>query len=345
MMWLTWRQFRTQAIAAATGLVLMAIVLAVSGVRLSDQFNASGIIGCQAHGSCEQLASNFLSTLKGSGYQVVFLIAVGLIYAVPGLIGLFWGAPLITREIEAGTFRLAWTQSVTRTRWLTIKVGVIGLAAMATAGLLSLMAGWWANPVYAASAKAGPRSTVVNRLEPALFGVSGIAPIGYAAFGFALGLTFGVLIRRTLPAMAATLAVFAGIQVAWPQLIRPHLLTPLRSIVPLDIANITGLMMNPGGDHMVVTASVNKPGAWILTNQSIDAAGHPFTGPATQACLNGGIQACNASVGRLHLRQLVTFQPASRFWTFQWYETAIFLALALALTWYCFWRVSRRRLT
>ncbi len=345
MMWLTWRQFRTQAMVAAAALVVAAIVLVVTGLRLSDQFNASGVIGCQAHGSCEQLASNFLSTLRGSSYQVVFLIAVGLIYAVPGLIGLFWGAPLITREIEAGTFRLAWTQSVTRTRWLAMKVSVIGLAAMATAGLLSLMAGWWANPVYAASAKAGGRSTTVNRLEPLLFGVSGIAPIGYAAFGFALGLTFGVLIRHTLPAMAATLAVFAGIQVAWPQLIRSHLLTPLRSTTPLDIANINGLMMNPSGSQMVVTASVNKPGAWILTNQSIDAGGHPFTGPAPQACLNGGIQACNASVGRLHLRQLVTFQPASRFWTFQWYETAIFAALALVLVWFCYWRVSRRRLT
>jgi hypothetical protein len=343
MMWLTWRQFRAQAIATAAGLVLVAIVLVVTGVRLSDQFNASGVVGCQAHGNCEQLASNFLSTLRGSGYQVVFLIIVGLIYAAPGLIGLFWGAPLITREIETGTLRLAWTQSVTRTRWLAIKVGLIGLVAIATAGLLSLLAGWWANPVYAASAKAGARSTPINRLEPTLFGVSGIAPIGYAAFGFALGLTLGVLIRRTLPAMAATLAVFAGIQVAWPQLIRPHLLTPLRSIASFDPSNITGLMINPSSDEMFVTASVQKPGAWILSNQTIDAAGHPFTGPATRACLNGGIQACNASVGRLHLRQLVTFQPASRYWAFQWYETAIFVALALLLAWFCYVRVSRRR--
>ena len=345
MMWLTWRQFRTQAIVAAGGLALMAIILTVSGVHLANQFNASGIIGCQAHGHCEQVASNFLRTLRGSGYQAVFLIAAGLTYAVPGLIGVFWGAPLITREIEAGTIRLAWTQSVARTHWLAVKVGLIGIAAMATAGLLSLMAGWFANPVYAATAKAGAGPSGLNRFEPALFGVSGIVPIGYAAFGFALGLTFGVLIRRTLPAMAATLGVFAGIQVAWLQLIRPHLLTPLRSIVPLDIANINSLMMNPGGQEMVVTASVHKPGAWILTNQSIDAAGRPFTGPAPNACLNGGIQACNASVGRLHLRQLITFQPASRFWTFQWYETAIFVVVAVVLVWFCYSRVSRRRLT
>ena len=347
MMWLTWRQFRAQAIVAAAGLALIAIVLAVSGIHLASAYHASGVTACQTHGNCGQLASNFLRTLRGSGYQEVFITTVVLIYAVPGLIGLFWGAPLITREVEAGTLRLAWTQSVTRTRWLAIKVGLLGLAAMAIAGLLSLLAGWWANPVYAATAKAkasaGP--TGINRFEPALFDASGITPIGYAAFGFALGLTFGVLIRRTLPAMAATLAVFAGIQVAWPQWIRPHLLTPLQSTAPLDISKINDLMVNPGSHEMIVKASVHKPGAWILSNQSLNAAGHPFTGPPTNACLNGSQQACNASVARLHLRQLITFQPASRYWTFQWYETAIFVAVALLLAWFCYLRISRRRVT
>jgi hypothetical protein len=97
--------------------------------------------------------------------------------------------------------------------------------------------------------------------------------------------------------------------------------------------------------HMSVQGAFDKPGAWVLSNQTIDTAGHPFTGPATQACLNGGPQACNASVGRLHLRQLVTYQPGSRYWAFQWYETAIFVALALLLVWFCYSRVSRRRIS
>jgi ABC-type transport system involved in multi-copper enzyme maturation permease subunit len=343
MMWLTWRQFRVQAIVAAAGLVLVAIVLAVSGVELADKFHAS-TAGCGAHGDCGQLATNFIQSLRGSGYQAVALATVVLIYAVPGLMGVFWGAPLITREIETGTVGLAWTQSVTRTRWLAVKVGSVGLAAMAIAGLLSLLASWWINPVYEASAKASSATNVVYRLWPIVFGVNGIAPIGYAAFGFALGLTLGVLIRRTLPAMAATLAAFAGIQVAWPQLVRPHLIKPLRSSAPIHTSDITGLMLGPHRE-MIVTAGVSKPGAWVVSNQTVDAAGHPFTGPSTHACQTGPIQACNASIGRLHLRQLLTYQPASRYWTFQWYETAIFVALALLLVAYCYWRVSRRRLT
>jgi len=172
MMWLSWRQFRAQAIVAASGLAAVAIVLAVSGVQLADKFHTS-MTGCQAHGSCGQFAYTFLTTVDGSGYQVVALISVGLIYAVPGLIGVFWGAPLITRELEGHTLSLAWTQSVTRTRWLAVKVAMIGLVAAATAGLLSFMLSWWINPLYEASAKVGAGDRVLSRLWPGEFGVNG----------------------------------------------------------------------------------------------------------------------------------------------------------------------------
>ncbi|MGN6793314.1 MAG: ABC transporter permease subunit, partial [Streptosporangiaceae bacterium] len=279
MMWLTWRQFRAQAIVTAAALAVVVTALAVSGVQFADMFHTT-IAGCQAHGSCSQLATGFLRALHGSGYGVIGQSAVFLIYAVPGLIGAFWGAPLITREIETGTFRLAWTQSVMRSRWLAVKVGLIGLVALASAGLLSLMASWWMNPLYQASAKASGSDGAVDRLAPVVFGANGIAPIGYAAFGFALGLTLGVLIRRTIPAMAATLAVFAGIQVVWPRWIRPHLMAPLRSTSPLNVSRLNELMIDPER-HMYIQGAASKPGAWILANQTIDPSGHPFTGPAT----------------------------------------------------------------
>ena len=89
MIWLTWRQFRAQAIAAAAAFILAVTVLAVSGIQLADEFHAT-IAGCQGHGSCGQLAVGFLNAFKGSGYGVIGQIAVALIYAVPGLIGIFW---------------------------------------------------------------------------------------------------------------------------------------------------------------------------------------------------------------------------------------------------------------
>ena len=269
-------------------------------------------------------------------------------YAVPALIGAFWGVPLIAREIEARTLPLAWTQSVTRTRWLAVRLGLTGLASAAATGLLSVMVTWWASPLTHAVQIAGSSASVANRLDPVLFGARGIAPVAYAAFAFALGVTAGLLIRRIFPAMAVILIVFAAIQIAMPRWIRPDLMTPLRAIVPLNTAGLTELMVDTSNNSMTVAAVPAVPaGGWVISNQSIDAAGHVFTGPATRACLHATAsqQACVASVARLHLRQLVTYQPASRYWTLQWYETAIFLGLALVLAGFCTWRVRRHHLS
>jgi hypothetical protein len=347
MMWLTWRQFRAQTIVTAAGLAVLAVLLAVTGPHLAHLYATSGIAGCQAHGDCARATMTFASEFRGSLSEVLAFVGIAVVYGAPAGIGLFWGAPLIAREIEAGTLRLTWNQSVTRTRWLAVKLGLIGLAAMATAGLLSLMVTWWAIPLYRAGQQAGPDTSLsLNWLDPNLFGAHGIAPVGYAALAFALGVTAGVLIRRTLPAMAVTLAVFALVQLVMPLWVRPHLITPLRTDAALNVGgNLTTEMTGSGG-RMTLVGAVDRPGAWILSNQTVTPAGHVFTGPAPQACASPTAppQACIASLARLHLRQVVTYQPASRYWAFQWYETGIFVILAVALAGFCFWRVRRRRL-
>jgi hypothetical protein len=342
MIWLTWRQFRTQAMVAAAVLVLVAIALGSTGPHLAHLYDSSGLLTCHAHGDCPSLAGNFFNSAKADTF--IFRLwdgAIFLMFLVPALLGVFWGAPLITREIETGTFRLAWNQSVTRTRWLAVKLGLLGLAAMVTTGLLSLMLTWWSNPVQRIAALV-PSSDTVSRLLPVLFATRGIAPVGYAAFAFALGVTVGVVIRRTVPAMAITLAIFAFVQVAFPLWIRPHLITPLRSSAVLLASNIQGLGESNGGKVSLFT-SVAKPGAWVISNVTRTASGHPFTGPPPTACSqNSGFQTCANAIGRLHLRQLVTYQPTSRYWALQWYETGIFLVLALLLAGLCFWWTRRR---
>ena len=94
---------------------------------------------------------------------------------------------------------------------------------------------------------------------------------------------------------------------------------------------------------MTITAPFSKPGGWVLSNQSILPSGQVFTGPGSQLCQEANPQACNNWIASKHLRQLVTYQPASRFWPLQWIETAIYLALAGALGWICAWQVRRRR--
>jgi hypothetical protein len=145
----------------------------------------------------------------------------------PALIGIFFGAPLIAREVETGIFRLSWTQSVTLRRWLVVKLAIVGLASMVIGGLVTWMVDWWMSPIDAVNQ---------NRFGLSSFGYHGVASIGYAAFAFALGATAGTLLRRTVPAMAVTLAGFVGARLAVTYWIRPNFASPVHGSVPLPIS-------------------------------------------------------------------------------------------------------------
>ena len=83
-----------------------------------------------------------------------------------------------------------------------------------------------------------------------------------------------------------------------------------------------------------------KPGAWVYSASVVDTAGHPVYSNFLDhgACLQSrGAPAC---IGQL--RELLVYQPASRYWTFQWYEMAIFLGLGLVLGCRCVWWVHSR---
>jgi hypothetical protein len=337
MISLTWRQFRAQTLTATAALAALAIVLAVTGPNLAHIYDTY-VAGCHGAAACQTATSAFAD--HASVEMGLFAATVLLLYAAPALMGAFWGAPLIAREIDAGTLRLAWSQSVSRRGWLVAKLGLVGLAAMATAGLLSLMVSLWSTPIYATALRASSNPLNISKLGPEMFGVNGIAPIGYAAFAFVLGVTAGVLIRRTLPAMAATLGGVVFVLVGWAKWVRPHLIAPLHQLLPFNFADPTMVSIGPGG-QMSLGGGFSKPGAWVLSNQVITRAGHVFGGPAPRRCLTGGFQVCQQWLDSLHLRTAITYQPASRFWALQWYETGIFLVLALALAGFCYWRVRR----
>jgi hypothetical protein len=218
---------------------------------------------------------------------------------------------------------------------------------MALAGLFSLALTWWASPIDHAAAVGGSGG-FQQRFFPTLFGARGVVPIGYAAFAFALGVLIGLLIKRTIPAMAVTLAVTAVVLIAMPLGIRPHLITPVRSTMALTAANIQGLTVSgPGGNgqiQSVFAGSPDLPGAWVLSNQVVTASGGAALGHVPQACqqMGSGPQACFSALAGMHLRQVVTYQPASRYWDFQWLELGIFLTVAILLTWASFWLIRRR---
>ena len=370
MTWLTWRQFRAQAIIASATMVAYAVLLAATGPHLASMFAADGLGRCQGAG-CTNQADYFTGSLTSGPYSVLYLLSTGIILLVPAVIGLFWGAPLIARELETGTAALAWNQSVTRSRWLAVKLAAGAVAAMAVTEALSLMQTWWEAPISQAVADGAAAGVAQGRFTQLNFPTHGITPLGYAAFAFVLGVTAGALIRRTVPAMAVTLAVFAALQVVMPLWVRPNLAPPDRTVLPITALGAALASPAPGGATftLLATAIPGQPGAWLLSSGPVNAAGQAanttpnacialananYSGTSTSAGLGTQVGRspqgqpgapvefldCLASHG---LREAITYQPASRYWRFQATETAIYLALALTMAGYCFRRLNRRR--
>jgi hypothetical protein len=272
MIWMTWRQFRPAAIAAGAALIALAAAVAATRPALLSLYTSAHLPSC--HAACATDANNFLDSVQSTTTEKIRFAFIGIMYLMPAVIGLFWGAPLIARELDSGTFRLAWSQSVTRARWATVKLIMIGVAAMLTAGLMSLLIGWWSSPLYQAANQAGPNILSISRLSGTLFSTTGIVPLGYAAFAFTLGAVVGVLLRRTLPAMAVTLAVFAAIQVLVPVLVRPHLIPPVQTTRAVSAVQIGPASMGLGGSYSLGLLGISgQPGAWILGNRLVSAAG------------------------------------------------------------------------
>ncbi len=347
MTWLTWRQFRIQAAVVGGLLALLAIVVIPTGLHIRDLYHS-----CQAAADCA--SGQFTST--DPKLQVVLQIVLTI---APALIGAFWGAPLVAREMETGTYRLGWTQSVTRRHWLAIKLTVVGLASVAAVGLMSLMVTWWFSPI----------DTVMAERLSSAFDARDIVPLGYAAFGFVLGVAAGTLLRKTVPAMAATLAAFVAVRLVVFEWVRPHLLPAKHAIMAISKANQNfGISMTPSGPTVAVGAP-NIPNALVYSSTLVAKTGHESStafihnacsdllqnlpsGPARALVGHhsaipvggpspGAFQSCLDKVSSA-FNQSVTYQPASHYWPLQGVETALFFVLAAALLVLSFWWVRHR---
>ena len=274
-----------------------------------------------------------------------------MLHVMPAIIGIFWGAPLVARELETGTYRIAWTQGDTRTRWLTTKLLVTGASAVAVAAVLTLITTWW----FHASDTAGASSLwdVFDRRN--------LTPIAYTVFAFALGVFLGTVIRRTLPAMAATIGIFVITRIAVAAWIRPHLLAPLHTSTSLPAAGDLGFTSTRDGSVDLVVRGAEIPKAWVESSHIATSTGQAASVAervafvrqycptfATHAGEPGGkgsgsadLEACRQQAA-LCYHLAVTYQPADRYWTFQVLESTIFVALALVAVAGCYWWITRR---
>ena len=276
-----------------------------------------------------------------------------LLRIAPAVIGVFWGGPLIARELETGTFRLAWTQAVSRRRWVLTKLAFVGGTAVIVAGVLTLAITWW----YRA----------LDSLNDGMWGVfdaRDVVPIGYTFFAFMLGALAGAIIRRAVPAMATSLGGFVFTRIAIQLWVRPHLL-PARHLTAAITNDGFGFMSRNGGPPELVVKAGGPAGSWVLNSQLVDNSGHiasssERTAFVAQHCANifpagpppgkaaplppglgHAIDSCQAAAAQ-NFHVLVTYQPASHYWPFQWLELAIYVVLGLIAAGLCFWWVTRR---
>lgn len=311
MTWLVWRQYRAQGAIAVALLAALAAVIIADGLKIAAHWH-SVLVTCAGNSACLQQGPLVNGVVSDLPY--LSLIA-------PAVLGILWGAPLVAHELEARTSDFGWTQSVTRTRWLTAKTGWLLLAAVAACGAVSALITWWSGPLNAQFA---------SEFDPGHFDTQALVPLGYGVFAMALGIAAGTVARRTLPAIAVVLGGFTGLRLVISDVLRPHYMAPVTT-------------------YYGVGSSFTPPGqAWILSQGGVSPAGvvvrqgwGDLVPSIPASCLRlmpGHSAGKDASMSAVFScmqahgwRGFTTYQPAGRYWPFQGIETGIYLGLAAAM--------------
>jgi hypothetical protein len=321
MAWVVWRQHRIALVGVTALLGALAIYLWVTGLQMHDAYSAA--IGCRPASSL--LCGNALDNFNNTYWSPAEVIAA-LLQVVPAVIGAFVGAPLLARELETGTFRFAWTQGFGRQRWAVAKLVPLAVVLTAATGALSVLFSWYYQPFFAEQQQ--------SPFVPDLFNLRGVAFAAWTLAAFAIGALAGMLIRRVVPAIAATLAVYTGLTLAVDLYLRQRYMAPL------------------------ATSNPNLPGsAWVIGQWWTKGSQ-----PVSQATINQILQGYQPAVTQIgpntfqkgsginpvqYLTQhgytlWTSYQPASRFWPFQWIEGGWLLALSVLLIAATVWLVGRR---
>ena len=329
MTWLVWRQYRAPAAIAAALLAAFAALAVFTGLHAASVFQAA-FGACLPTHTCRFPGDN----VSLDGGPVGFIIEFTL--AVPVLLGMFIGAPLVAREVETGTGQFVWTQGLTRRHWLAVKVGWLLLAALAWGGAVGALVTWWSGPKNAAYA---------NAFSPGTFDVQGIMPAVYSLFAMALGIAAGAVIRRVLPALGVTLFGYFGVRLIIMGWIRQHYMTPVTTkfSIAQDVPYI------PKGAAWQLARGITGPNGPIpLPNSdTVQIIGNGFPVSAVPpACHVHGLKDPTAAIlsclGKHGYAQYVTYQPAMRYWPFQFIEAGIFVALTAVLVALAFAVINRR---
>jgi hypothetical protein len=281
MTWLVWRQHRKQLFFALAALAVLAAFFIGTGRPIHDRFERAGLPQCLPHaeralvvvdldaaqqttrgldaaavadGRCAQTARAFFDN-----YQNVIFAGL-LLLVLPMLAGMFWGAPLVAREIEQGTHRLVWTQGVSRLRWAATKIGLVSIVALAITAIYAGMLSWWIAPVIETSGQ---------RFDYIFFDIHGIVVFGYVLFALALGIFAGAATGRLLPAMATTIVGFIATRLLVMLAARDHYRPTQTRTLP-DLFAGYGQMRNDLHGDWIVASHTSTTSTEMLTVHPAD---------------------------------------------------------------------------
>lgn len=318
MTWLVWRQHRAEALVMGLLVVAIGIALLLLGLPMHRLFPL-GADHCAVPPLDDACRSGLTHLQRNHAEATPILILLNL---VPFGIGAFIGAPLLAREVEGGTWQLAWTQAIPRTRWLTVKLASLGVFVVLVTAIFSAVTSWFRQPL-----------DLFGRFDITGFDVSGIVPPAYALFAFALGIAVGVLTQRSLPALGIALVAFVVARATVAGWLRPIYQTP-RRLDEVFPARSDGRAFGTGNLHDGILdqgfsdangARLGELAVTIMEHRAQEAG----TDPATYLHNQG-------------IHRWISYQPADRYWTFQLVEAGIFVGLATILLFLVIVRVRRR---
>jgi hypothetical protein len=295
MIWVTWRQHRTQAIVCLGVFCVLTIFAIAAGAGMRSAFDADGLGACLARSGgsgCPAVITSFVHRFNGPAAITETLP----LFLIPGLVGVVVGAPLLGRELEQGTWQLAWSQTVPRTRWLVTKLALVIAGLVVFGAAIAAVMSWYHAPL----------DRVSTRLQPPPFNYEGVLLPCSLLCAFGLGVLAGLLLRNTIAGMVVAYIVWE---------------------VPSAVITL-------------LNGPINFPPA--ATERITCRAGCPGAGTNSVPPVTGHLGDLVTGVVRSGDRLIVSYIPASRFWTLQLIDGGLSLVIAAAALGTAVWLLHRR---